>query len=49
MNDANIAHSYVPAQDVIETLFYDNGDVFCPMCEIRHENNTYCQATWSGC
>jgi hypothetical protein len=24
-----------------------SAEVFCPMCEVMHENNTLCQMSWS--
>ena len=26
----------------------DNGDVLCPMCDLFHENSTWCQMTMEG-
>lgn len=49
------ARTIAPLGVVMQELQYyngkpqmDNGDVYCPMCEIWHENNTLCQMTMEG-
>lgn len=39
MNATTIARPVVQMQPGAE-----NGQVYCPMCEIWHENNSWCQA-----
>ena len=47
MNATSVSHSYVQKQQ--DTLWNDvsiqfrGNEVFCPMCEVLHENNTNCQ------
>lgn len=49
----NISVAYINEQMQDNTLRNDvlieviGNQVFCPMCEIWHENNTLCQMSWS--
>jgi hypothetical protein len=47
MNARTIAHNNVPMQDPISRnevkITIVGNTVFCPMCEIWHENTTHCQ------
>jgi hypothetical protein len=45
MIENNIQRSYVTNQPSRNDGVY--AEVFCPMCEAWHENNTWCQMSWS--
>ena len=52
MNARSIAHDCAVLQQLPEFIngrpMMDNGDVWCPMCEAYHVNNTMCQMTMEG-
>lgn len=48
MNDANISQLDTALQDTVTIFSIDGTEVFCPMCEIWHENNSMCQASMDG-
>lgn len=36
-------------QCLIETQYTDTKEVYCPMCDMEHENSTWCQFPgWEG-
>lgn len=51
MSNKSVTHVKVEMQQ--DTLRNDvivqflGNEVFCPMCEVWHENNTLCQMSWS--
>lgn len=52
MNDNSLSYCIATRQPIEWTLsgvgFRADGMVFCPMCDVWHENNTMCQMPWSG-
>jgi hypothetical protein len=46
MCNSSVAHDYAQKQQTLSTEDRNN-QVFCPMCELWHENNTLCQMSWS--
>lgn len=51
MNDRSLMYVIVTKQYPLLRISREEtkgNDVFCPMCEIWHENNTFCQMTMEG-
>jgi len=51
MYASNIAQLQLRMQYPMKTqdvIFYDDGTIFCPMCEDKHENNSMCQMPMEG-
>lgn len=51
MLDMTISHADAMMQDIQFNKFRMNGavqEVFCPICEAWHENNSYCQMPGEG-
>jgi len=48
MNATNISQLDTALQDNVVIFRNDGTEVFCPLCEIWHENNTFCQMSMEG-
>lgn len=48
MSDTTISQSQTALQDNATIFSIDEMEVFCPMCEIWHENNSMCQMSMEG-
>jgi len=42
MHNQSVTHCYNEVQDPVRMTGKEK-DIFCPMCEIWHENNSQCQ------
>ena len=45
--DLSLDEKQVRSQWTFELERFNSGYVYCPMCEVVHENNTFCQMSWS--
>jgi hypothetical protein len=47
MSKISVAH-YSDVMQEYELIRLNVSNVFCPMCEVWHENNTFCQIPTEG-